>query len=354
MDNNPKLSVVMPVYQAQQYLMRAVDSVLNQSRMDLELILVDDGSTDNSGKICEQCRERDGRVIVIHTVNQGAAAARNEGIARATGEYLEFIDSDDYLDENAFLTIMEEIENSASELVVYGVVFEYYDAGIKKREEIKTAGLRQVLEKEHAMNTLTCELKPECLTAIWNKVIKRSIVTENNIQFHEKLGMYEDFEFLLKVLSHVSKVSLMPEAFYHYTIDKNISILTRRSWSVMSFIENITILKKTLDDYVRQAPLSRRGIEILYEILFRGYLYEIELAFIKKHSYTQRMAVIDGFLNNTDIRFCINISNPKGFRMKMIHSSMISGKKFLTYMIFSLKYYEYRLRYQALSQRPIS
>ena len=113
-----KISMIVPVYQVEKYIAQCIESVLNQTFSDFELILIDDGSKDNSGAICDSYAAKDDRIIVIHTKNNGAATARNIGLERASGEYITFLDGDDYLAENMLSRLYEEIENSDYDIVL--------------------------------------------------------------------------------------------------------------------------------------------------------------------------------------------------------------------------------------------
>ena len=108
-DNNPLFSVIVPVYNAEKYLSRCIDSILNQTYQNFELLLVDDGSKDKSGSICDKYGKTDSRVIVIHQSNSGPGTARNNGLHNAKGRYIIFVDSDDYLDSTYFEVVAENI-----------------------------------------------------------------------------------------------------------------------------------------------------------------------------------------------------------------------------------------------------
>ena len=118
--NKPKISIIMPVYNGEHYIDYSVKSILNQTFTDFELIIVNDGSTDNTREICERFRESDDRIILINQVNQGAHHARNNGIKKARGEYYCFFDSDDYIDERMLEDLYDIINDYKSDLVVCG------------------------------------------------------------------------------------------------------------------------------------------------------------------------------------------------------------------------------------------
>lgn len=125
------LSVIVPVYNVEKYLARCIDSILKQSYSDLEIILVDDGSTDNSGKICDQYREIDDRIVVIHKQNGGLSDARNVGMKKANGQYLAFVDSDDFIHPRMYEILMNLLLDYKADMVISN--FAYYDEE-KKRQ----------------------------------------------------------------------------------------------------------------------------------------------------------------------------------------------------------------------------
>ena len=122
MDNQALISVIIPVYNVENYLRECIESVLNQTFRDFEVILVDDGSTDSSGDICDEYVEKDERVTVIHQKNGGLSVARNTGLSEANGKYVYFLDSDDYISENALATLLNIAENDSSDIVFFDAV----------------------------------------------------------------------------------------------------------------------------------------------------------------------------------------------------------------------------------------
>ena len=220
MDQNimPKISVIMPVYNSKQFLRMAVDSVLNQTFKDFELILVDDGSKDGSGAVCDEYAQIDARVKVIHQENGGICSARNTGMKAAVGEYLAFIDNDDeylpnLLEEN--YTLAKEHD---ADVVKYGY----------RVEETFTGGFvdnRQQVAKQFTVITLESLAKHyiECRNSgafnmIWNGLYKQAFLKEKKLVFNEqcKLG-YEDWIFNSLLYSQISKMILNPSVEYvHY------------------------------------------------------------------------------------------------------------------------------------------
>ena len=118
----PKISVIVPVYNCKKYIKKCVDSIINQTFKDLEIILIDDGSTDESGKICDELKLKDSRIKVIHQENKGVSAARNEGVKASSGDYISFVDGDDYLSEDMYEFLYDNLKKSGADISVCGIV----------------------------------------------------------------------------------------------------------------------------------------------------------------------------------------------------------------------------------------
>ena len=213
----PKISVIMPVYNSEQFLDMAVKSVLNQTFEDFELILVNDGSTDNSPEMCDRYKEKDGRVVVIHQENHGICATRNIGLSAARGEYICFIDNDDeyaprLLEENYELVIQHDAD------VVkcgYRVDESFADGFVDHR--CNAAEKLTVIEKESKAERYFEVLQAGAFYTIWNAIYKRSFLVENNLKFNEHCRFgYEDWVFGFMLYQKVNKMVLNPEIQYFY------------------------------------------------------------------------------------------------------------------------------------------
>ena len=160
MKNDIKISVIVPIYKVEKYLRRCIDSIINQTFKNIEIILVNDGSPDNCPKICEEYKNKDNRIIIINQENQGLSVARNSGIRIARGQYLVFIDSDDYIEEDMIEYLYEGIVKYDVDISCCGYVA-VYDNGIK--EKITVPSEDTIYKKEEALNILL--LKCLVLTA---------------------------------------------------------------------------------------------------------------------------------------------------------------------------------------------
>lgn len=194
----PLLSIIVPVYKVELYLKRCVDSILNQSFKDLELILIDDGSPDSSPKICDEYALQDNRVIVIHQKNSGVSVARNKGLEIATGEWIAFCDSDDWIDNNVLVDISDEINNSEYELLQYGFRYVYPNRNINLMPD----------ENNYDKNISKLHF---C-----SMILKRNFLIENEIQFPEGITFAEDWYFKYKIYSCCKRIRIIKKIIYNY------------------------------------------------------------------------------------------------------------------------------------------
>lgn len=210
----PELSIIVPVYNSEKYLDRCINSILAQTFTDFEVILVDDGSIDQSGKICDKYAQKDCRIIVIHQDNRGVSAARNVGLKIAKGRYITFVDSDDYIEEEMYQKMITILENDSVDLVICG--FQYIDNNnrIVKNNMSLEKGKQKLEKRELLLHTVGLRNRMY-FGVLWNKVFKRSVV--NGEKFEEKISFFEDWLFLLSCYIKCNSAIIISQSFYHYT-----------------------------------------------------------------------------------------------------------------------------------------
>lgn len=222
------ISVIMPVYKAASYLRAAAASVLGQTFSDLELILVVDGSPDDSSTIADAIAREDTRVQVLHNAqNTGAGKARNAGMALAKGEYITFVDADDEIDLTLYATVMQRLTASGADCAVWGLTEQYFDKnGELLRENTLLPQDKDLLTPE-AVRCSILELEQVTLFGYqWNHLYRRSIIEQQGIRF-EPMVLYEDFFFNLKFIRHACSQSQLAIAGYRYAKRPAGSITTR-------------------------------------------------------------------------------------------------------------------------------
>ena len=203
MDN--LISVIVPIYNVEKYLDRCIKSIVNQSYTNLEIILVDDGSPDRCGEICDEWVKKDNRIKVIHKENGGLSDARNAGIEIAKGEYLSFIDSDDYVNKDFIKILYNLLIENNSDISMCGVCETKKDEDINK--EIGKGNIRNILSK----NAL--EGKEHVYCVAWNKLYKKSIF--KNIRY-PKGKIHEDVAVIYKIMYYSEKISITDSKLYFY------------------------------------------------------------------------------------------------------------------------------------------
>lgn len=216
MKNSPQITVVVPVYNIERYLDRCITSILNQSFTDFELILVDDGSKDKSSQICDSYALQDCRVSVIHKPNGGVSSARNRGIDEAKGNYICFVDSDDWLEPTYLQNFMD------TDPGMYGVVLQsfYYDYEesnksvphiLPEKQIEKASELEYILEYTDGVHN----------GFLWHRLFHADIIKEYGIRYPENVSFAEDGIFFLNYISHIDKYYISSKAGYHYFIRSN-------------------------------------------------------------------------------------------------------------------------------------
>ena len=224
----PKISIIVPVYNVEKYLQRCIDSLKNQTIQDIEIILVDDASSDLSPQICDQAAAEDCRIKVIHKVNEGAGKARNAALRIATGEYIGFVDSDDFVATEMFETLYNRAEKYGSDLVMSGVFFVDGNMFSEKGTCIRKIYFDQDthFETEDELKKLRMGIVgalPEDADdskygmSIWKNLFKHEIIKQNNLIFQSEREMFsEDALFMVDYISCIKKATGISEAFYHY------------------------------------------------------------------------------------------------------------------------------------------
>ena len=198
----PQISIIVPVYNSEKYLGACIDSILAQSYRDFELILVDDGSRDSSPRICDDYAQKDGRVKVIHKANGGVSAARNDGLDIAKGEYVTFIDSDDWVER-------EYLQSLYDKRSLDFVIGNFINQPSGKKRKINECTFIGDKLKDYIKNTYLSNGYP------WGKLFKNKIINNNAIRF-KKIKVYEDLLFCLEYVRHCSSICCMSKAHYHY------------------------------------------------------------------------------------------------------------------------------------------
>ncbi len=263
MKNNIKVSIVVPVFNTEKYLRKCIDSLLNQDYQNIEVLLVDDGSTDNSGTICKEYIKKDKRIKYTRTPNMGVSHARNVGIKASTGEYLMFVDSDDYIQSKTILTSVEFAAKNNLDLVRFGMQQEYNNRFYRINDSKGTVVIND-LNLIYDDLIKSYKYSSACLEIIRKKTIK-------DLEFDETMVYGEDYCFNLHLFPNIKKMGIINENFYIYK--HNPYSATNYNNSPKKLLNKITSCKKCYSFLIEFAETY--NLKDYYVATRQRYLREI-------------------------------------------------------------------------------
>ena len=206
------VSVIVPVYNAQLHLRKCLDSICGQTYPRLQIILINDGSADDSLSICEEYRQKDSRVEIISGENHGVSHSRNLGLEAARGEYIQFVDSDDYLTSDSTRLLVERAEETSCDMVIAPY---YRVIGQKAKIYNLLKGMGQ-MEKDKLLYELARRPGSYFWGVVWNKFYRGDIIAKHSVRFCEDVALSEDFIFNLDYIRHAQGFSTIPTPIYYY------------------------------------------------------------------------------------------------------------------------------------------
>lgn len=342
----PKISIIVPVYRAELYLKRCVDSIISQTYSDWELLLIDDGSPDRSGEICDLYASKDHRIRVFHKSNGGVSSARNLGIDNAKGEYITFLDSDDWVDHDYLKDFaLSTVLDFPKCLVVQGIkqfipsrsccvtMFKYGNSILNIKNDIDKVRTLQVL-------------KNGCPVA---KIFKRKVIVSNGLRFNEGISLNEDHLFVMNYLLYIDTVILRSGIHYNYLYDFQVPSLTKISHSTDESIRAAYALNNAFsmflnkyrqnindwEDYILVFGISQliRASKQIFKEKNR-YLGIKKIIFVYRSLNLPLKVQNDGSFYSTAFLFWIKKNNVKLFFLMMfLHSYMETFFCFLKYYV---------------------
>ena len=299
------VSVVIPIYNVELYMKKCIETIINQTYKKIEIILVDDGSTDSSGKIADDYEAKDSRIKVIHKINGGLSDARNAGMKQAKGKYICFIDSDDFVEKDMIQKMVDKISFLKTDVIVCGYYIDFEDKnGNLAERKVKRFDKEGYFDK----GTVNQELLG-MLGYAWNKIYRLDFLKNNNFYFEKGLSLMEDTEFNSRVLAK-AKIGLEGGVYNHY-IQRNRETLGNKKYD--NLLELNIRLCKCHEYLLRSWKLSEEKIEEIrtrdYLLILKGYIKNVVLN-NKKHSKD----IINRLIKNTDIRNSIYTNKYKNFK----------------------------------------
>ena len=331
--NNPLVSVIVPVYNVEKYLARCIDSILNQTLKNIEIILVDDGSTDLSPSICDEYSNKYENIKVIHKENNRVSAARNDGIKVAKGKYIGFVDSDDWIESEMFENMYKVAEETKSDFVMC----DFKKVGVENEYTVS----QPIREGYYDRNMIENELFP-CMIMFenielpptisnWTCLFKRETLMNNNLYYDEDIHYCEDSIFGSKAMYHANSFYYMKgKYFYNYFYNPNSTTTTcnMRKWDSYLKINNRLkeYFKNDKFDFSRQIKIN-----MLYFTL--NFLGEIKNSDLSKKDKEKECKRILNEKNVREIFYNFNIPNV-GFKLKVVLLLIKYRLSFIYSMIF--------------------
>lgn len=255
--DNPKISVIVPVYNVEQYLPRCIDSILAQTFTDFEALLIDDGSTDKSGKICDEYAKKDNRIRVIRKSNDGVSATRELGVNIANGDYIQFIDSDDWMEKDMLELMINEVINKKAD-VVSCRFFEVTSQRITSSNTYYTSSddfIRDVVRSNWGV--------------VWKILVKRDLYIKNDIHFPVNINAGEDYVVCTKLLLCAQNIVCLNRALYYYNKCNEHSIMS--TYNIQKVQDQIEATK-LVETFLQEKKIDNKYIQELNERKFQAKL----------------------------------------------------------------------------------
>ena len=252
--NSPIISISIPVYNVEKYLCQCIESIINQSLIDIEIILVDDGSTDSCGGICDKYAAKDSRIKVIHKENGGLASARQAALEIATGIYFCACDADDWVESDMYEQMYNKAQETGADIIICDYYIEY-DNGETVHKQIEKL---DDSETDLIGNALNGKLP----TSMWNKIYKREIFQKYNISWEQGIDLGEDFLISLKIFRNPVTINYIQKPLYHY----------RRLMNGNSYTNDISLKTFNQNVFIRDWINNHIDVEKYENAIFRLWL----------------------------------------------------------------------------------
>jgi len=324
--SEPKISVIVPIYKAEKYLVHCINSILAQTFTDFELLLIDDGSPDNSGKICDEYAKKDFRVKVFHVINRGVSSARNIGLDNAKGIWIFFIDSDDWIGEDYLNDLLSKSEDSQC---VFSGYTEFISNGCYIENSIKLKDKIDIYtESFNQLDNLSL------FNYCWGKLYRRDIIELKQLRFSLDYSYGEDKLFVLQYILQIDYVSISESISYIYRITAN--GLSKKMYHynvIMQWKHEILNLFTFIDIRMKGNPLFRSDIMGKFNVFF--ILYSLDSLFREKTTIADKLHFIH-IIYNKDKPLYSKIHN--GIRRKIGYYLFKINMPLLSLVVYTFCY----------------
>ncbi len=314
-----KLSIVIPVYNVAAYIEKCMESVVNQTLKDIEIILVNDGTKDNSMELCERFIQNDGRIAVIDKENGGLMSAWMAGVRAATSEYVSFVDSDDWVDLDYFEKLYEQICNYEADVVVGQFVYEYPEPYVMKRQKSAVYNGKAEISRlmDHFFKGFSYD-EPFISYCRWDKIYKRDIIVRNMDLFNPKISMGEDVNANAAVLPDCEKIVVLTDMpKYHYRINQQSIMNTYKENTIFGIVE-------LYDTLVRIAQEKKFDPQAVYAFIGNMVFEEVNTIIRQRGmSFRARKKQIRKVLDNAPAQVLSAYSEVRGSSFITVYCNLL-------------------------------
>ncbi|MGH4118115.1 glycosyltransferase family 2 protein [Clostridium sp.] len=332
----PQISIIVPIFNGAKYINNCIEMIINQTFKDFELLIIDDGSTDNSKKMCKEYAEIDSRIKVISKTNGGTWAARNRGIDESIGKYIIFFDCDDWYEDNLLSEMYKCIEINNVDLVIAG------QTNVTVDKNGKTIRRKVVLPQSHTFHTSDEILKnyiilrkEEIGDTLWNKIYSAEIIKKNNLKF-ENYKRGEDCIFNTNYYEVIDKCTILGSAHYSYRIENSNPVWLKYSENYLNMVleENNTIISKLekWGKYDNEA-IEYQSTHFIYRII--EYFFGVVSS--KNLNFENKRETAFNIISDENVKLNLKVSNVNGKFNKTIIKLMKSKKIVLILILVRIK-----------------
>jgi len=338
MEKTKKVSIIVPIYNAEKHLDRCINSIIVQTYSNIEIILINDGSTDRSGEICQEYTIEDKRIIYFFQKNAGPSIARNKGIEMCTGDYIQFVDSDDMIEKNMTEQLVNSIHDGV-ELVLSGYKMLYLDLGVEiSKSNIPLKG--KLVNKQEFMKIFVSLHKNGFINPLWNKLYLVHKIRNEYISFSPDIKIGEDLLFNLKYIDKCTKINIIQDVLYNY-IGMEVGGSLMRTYKENFYQVQKLLYSSTKTFIIANGIPSNDDIYLMNEMYFDALIACFENIINEKNILTKKQKIDEiQLITNDESVLCIanNVNLEKNtLQNKLVASLILSSSKYKIYRFFILK-----------------
>ncbi|WP_342470250.1 glycosyltransferase family 2 protein [Ureibacillus sp. FSL K6-3587] len=333
------ISIIIPVYNAEPFLDKTIQSILSQTYKNFQLILIDDGSKDNSLQICYRYQREDSRILVLSQENAGSSAARNYGLIKATGDYIMFVDADDCIEENMLEELVKIAKEKNPDIVMCGLYKNFYDKN-KKLIESKVFRLkpRYIKGNKSIANGIIDLFENEKINGPTCKLIRKKLIIGNEIMMPVGIHLQEDLLFNVKVLCFAESIYVTDKCFYHYN-NYNVESVTKRyyqnKFEMLNYVHNYVV--EYFELRTKNNDILARAYYLYIKNVYAGFLNLFHDDCVL--SRREKIDYIEGIITSNEYNEKLNKSKRSGFKYTVLKSFLQTKNKYIIYYFTKLLYY---------------